>query len=1211
MPPKGPRMSSLPTTSELRRLFTFVITTCLLIGLLQGASISTSQFANAAAGDAGSLRTNSDAGIQFSNQATALTDAFTIEGWWKWETGASTSGNQLLLGGTGTPGIYTVGNSALRLTRWGGGYDSADCTLPAILTPGSWYHLAIGRSSAGSVTVWFNGIALPNCTNISVSPFISLSTQFPSKFGGNSAGTKFDGYVANYRATSTDIYGAATGNRFTPVASFYSLISGTVNLLNTPNDAATGFSDLVVSGSEFTSHAGGSLSADYPTYIEQSICFDGSQVKYLNIDSIGTTDFTLELWVKPTAWSNYMTFLSTKIDANGAYLGYNTNAGDHRILFYENGVGAGDTYVPENQWSHIAVVRSGINMKMYFNGNVVGENTNSTKNFSNPKLYVGSSYEASANNPNNFKGCMSSVRLVKSAVYTSPFTPAAKGLFAARPNATKSFVELTAVNGQVISSGTAGLLQGATGTLTFDNLVSTQSSLSVNSTSGTYGSTTLLTTSGGSGNGSVSYTVVSGNCSVVGDVLSNTSAGNCVITATKANDENYLSKTSAQLTITVNPLTLTAPLSVSATAIPNSSTSIKASYAASVNATSHSALVYLSNGTTLVTMVPNYESGTAISGLSANTAYKVAIKAIGDASNTNDSLNSIQASVSTNINYNWEIAYAAGLGAVGTLPESQIKLTGETFTVSSGSSLSKDGHAFLNWNSGPSSYSAGSTFTVGSVNETLTAQWTVNAYPIDFNANGGSSGGVVNVNYGSSALPSAPTVTRSDYSLAGWAETTTSSVLTSWTVVSEKTLYAIWSPKVYTISYSPESGTATTASETFTVLTMPGTWQIPTRSNYAFDGWYTDKTWSTLRGTGGSSFTPNETETVYAKWTQSSLVGLTSPTSFGNIIATPGNDGGISATRSGTRVEVDYFADSLPDNTVITAYLQGNTTRAASVLTGVSNLLLSVVVAWKAPDETVPDVNPAKNAIRMKITNADIKSGAKVYSIVNNTSTLLATATQDGFVVIELRVDPEIVIANPVEVPTPPSGGGGVAYTSTPSIDDPETLKAAEAKAAEELRIAREKAEAEIKAANYAAEIDAKLRAEEAARIAAKLKAEEDAALAAELVAQNFVPELTLYSITSKLKLSTFDTAYLTEYVSTLKKRATVTCIGYVYSKLTSMTKARALATSQATAVCKMIKAKRKTLVTRVQLLAASKAPKAAAGAKWVAVSYRVDGYKS
>ena len=118
---------------------------------------------------------------------------------------------------------------------------------------------------------------------------------------------------------------------------------------------------------------------------------------------------------------------------------------------------------------------------------------------------------------------------------------------------------------------------------------------------------------------------------------------------------------------------------------------------------------------------------------------------------------------------------------------------------------------------------------------------------------------------------------------------------------------------------------------------------------------------------------------------------------------------------------MDYFADSLPDNTVITAYLQGSTAYAASQLTGVTNLLLSVVVAWKAPDETVPVVDPTKSAIRLKITNASIKRGAKVYSIAGDSSTIISTATQDGFVVIELREDPEIVIANPVEVPAPPA----------------------------------------------------------------------------------------------------------------------------------------------------------------------------------------------
>jgi hypothetical protein len=185
--------------------------------------------------------------------------------------------------------------------------------------------------------------------------------------------------------------------------------------------------------------------------------------------------------------------------------------------------------------------------------------------------------------------------------------------------------------------------------------------------------------------------------------------------------------------------------------------------------------------------------------------------------------------------------------------------------------------------------------------------------------------------------------------------------------------------------------------------------------------WLREKYLQADVGITGANFTPTDTATVHAQWTQASLVGLSNPTSFGTIIATSGNDGGISATRSGTKAEIDYFADSLPVNTVITAYLQGNTVYAASQLTGVSNLLLSVVVAWKAPDESVPLVDATKNAIRLKITNPDIKRGAKVYSIMGDTSTVLTTAMQDGYVVIELREDPEIVIANPVEITAPPA----------------------------------------------------------------------------------------------------------------------------------------------------------------------------------------------
>jgi len=81
-----------------------------------------------------------------------------------------------------------------------------------------------------------------------------------------------------------------------------------------------------------------------------------------------------------------------------------------------------------------------------------------------------------------------------------------------------------------------------------------QSSISITSTTGTFGSTITLQTSGGSGGGAVTYarTVGTAGCSVSGSTLSATSAGTCTVTATKAADTNYAAASSSATTITFN-----------------------------------------------------------------------------------------------------------------------------------------------------------------------------------------------------------------------------------------------------------------------------------------------------------------------------------------------------------------------------------------------------------------------------------------------------------------------------------------------------------------------------------------------------------------------------------------------------------------------------------------------------------------------------------
>lgn len=90
--------------------------------------------------------------------------------------------------------------------------------------------------------------------------------------------------------------------------------------------------------------------------------------------------------------------------------------------------------------------------------------------------------------------------------------------------------------------------------------------LNANPLSIVQGGSSTLSTSGGSGTGAVTYTLISGPCSVSGNMLFGTGVGSCSVTATKAGDGTYASLTTSAVTISVTSSTLVpqAPLTLSA-----------------------------------------------------------------------------------------------------------------------------------------------------------------------------------------------------------------------------------------------------------------------------------------------------------------------------------------------------------------------------------------------------------------------------------------------------------------------------------------------------------------------------------------------------------------------------------------------------------------------------------------------------------------------
>jgi hypothetical protein len=389
-----------------------------------------------------------------------------------------------------------------------------------------------------------------------------------------------------------------------------------------------------------------------------------------------------------------------------------------------------------------------------------------------------------------------------------------------------------------------------------------------------------------------------------------------------------------------------------------------------------------------------------------------------------------------------------------------------------------------------------------------------------------------------------------------------------------------------------------------------------------------------------------ETTTVTVALLSTSLVGIdpSDLISMGQPFFSHASiDQSYSFSSGNNGASVAIPAGTLDSSVPISISLLTDSADQRAMIGGTGTSVLSVVVSWVASDGSVPNTNTGK-AISVTLTNPAIKSGAKVYSIIGNQSTLLGTATADGSVTTLITEDPVLLVINPVvttPAPLTSSASSGSSYVMSVAVDNSAAIsvandKLAADKAAAELKASQEKAaaiaaeEAALKAAKEladkqaqaAAELkasqekaEADLRIAEELRLAklaaeAELKAAAEKKAALDAAAATVKPTVTLYSLSPSLKLNSYDSAYLTKYVKSLKNGASVTCIGYSYSKNTTVKKATALAKSQATAVCALMKKTNKTLKTSIVVYPATKAPKAATGAKWVGVSYRIDGFK-
>lgn len=129
---------------------------------------------------------------------------------------------------------------------------------------------------------------------------------------------------------------------------------------------------------------------------------------------------------------------------------------------------------------------------------------------------------------------------------------------------------------------------------------------------------------------------------------------------------------------------------------------------------------------------------------------------------------------------------------------------------------SRTGYTFDGWTkSGGGSWN-GTTYTFGSSNGTLTANWQINTWTVDYDANGGSGAPASQTKtYGQTLVLASDVPTRTGYAFKGWATTPDASAAQyqpggNYTANEAATLYAVWEVLSYTLSITQSDRGVTT-----------------------------------------------------------------------------------------------------------------------------------------------------------------------------------------------------------------------------------------------------------------------------------------------------------------------------------------------------------------------------------------------------------------
>ena len=149
-----------------------------------------------------------------------------------------------------------------------------------------------------------------------------------------------------------------------------------------------------------------------------------------------STNFTIECWIYPGVPSNaynvgIIASQATTVSGDNGRTGFviQTSGAVYFSIGESFALNQNGKTVPFNQWTHVAVTRSGNTFTMYFNGTAVAS-ASSSKTIDSGFFNVGTLWDGDGVGLLPYQGYISNLRVVGSVVYSSNFTPSTTPLTA-------------------------------------------------------------------------------------------------------------------------------------------------------------------------------------------------------------------------------------------------------------------------------------------------------------------------------------------------------------------------------------------------------------------------------------------------------------------------------------------------------------------------------------------------------------------------------------------------------------------------------------------------------------------------------------------------------------------------------------------------------------------------------------------------------------